>query len=256
MRRAPLILISTSLQQRGQEFADRSLSLSERYAQAILAAGGLPWVWPCVTDESVVAEAVGRSDGVMLTGGDDIQTQLHTTRIPARLRRTVGPPQPARDVCELVLIREVFRQRKPLLAICRGHQLLNVALGGTLLVDISSQLPRAREHNRQDRKDRPVHKVALTPDSLLSKMLGARMPSVNSTHHQAVDRVAPPLRAVGVSPDGVVEALELAGMSGGALPFLLSVQFHPERLFERQPKFLRLFCGFVQACRAQDEVSI
>jgi putative glutamine amidotransferase len=143
----------------------------------------------------------------------------------------------------------VFRQRKPLLAICRGHQLLNVALGGTLYVDIPSQVPGAKGHNRPDRKDHPVHKVALTPDSLLSKMLGQPMPGVNSTHHQAVARVAPPLRAVAVSPDGIVEGLELADAASGALPFLLSVQFHPERLWGRCPEFLKLFCAFTRAAR-------
>jgi putative glutamine amidotransferase len=256
MPRAPLILISTSLQRRGEEFADRSVSLSERYAQAVVAAGGLPWVLPCATDEDLIAEAVRRSDGVMLTGGDDIQAGLHSPNLSARLRKSVGPPQPARDFCELILIREVFRERKPLLAICRGHQLLNVALGGTLFVDIASQVPGAAPHNRQDRKDQPVHKVELTPDSLLSKMLGQRTVGVNSTHHQAVARLARPLRAVAVSPDGIVEGMELAEAAAGALPFLLSVQFHPERLFDRHAVFLRPFRAFTVACRAEYELPL
>ena len=249
MRRAPLILISTSLQRRGQEFADRSMSLSERYPEAVVAAGGLPWVLPCLTDERWIAEAVRHANGVLLTGGDDVQSKLHRSRLSPRLRRMAGPPQPARDVCELTLLREVFRQGKPLFAICRGHQLLNIALGGTLIVDIPTQVPGAEVHNRPDRKDHPVHKVALTPDSRLSKMLGKRAIGVNSTHHQAVARVARPLRAVAVSPDGIVEGMELAEPTAGALPFLLSVQFHPERLFGRHPEFLRLFCAFTRACR-------
>src|SRR5439155_18638898 len=102
-----------------------------------------------------------RCDGVMLTGGDDVQPKLYANRIPPKLRRTVGAADPARDLSELGLIRELFRQRKPLLAICRGQQMLSVALGGALIVDIARQVPGALDHSRLDRKDKIVHKVAL-----------------------------------------------------------------------------------------------
>jgi putative glutamine amidotransferase len=146
------------------------------------------------------------------------------------------------------VLREVFRQGKPLLAICRGHQLLNVALGGTLYVDLPQQRPGGVKHNRPDRKDRPVHKVALTPGSLLHKITGQRTLAVNSTHHQAVARVAAGLRATAVSPDGIVEALELA--HPGAWPFVLGVQFHPERMCERDAACRSVFDEFVRACRS------
>jgi putative glutamine amidotransferase len=154
-----------------------------------------------------------------------------------------------RDVHELLLIREVFRQRKPLLAICRGQQLLNVALGGTLLVDIARQRPDAIKHNCMDRKDQPVHKAALTPDSLLAKMTGKQELAVNSTHHQAVDRVATPLRVTATGPDGIVESLELARSESGIVPYLLGVQFHPERLYDRHPEFLEVFRSLTRACK-------
>jgi putative glutamine amidotransferase len=156
-----------------------------------------------------------------------------------------------RDLTELLVIQEVFRQRKPLLAICRGHQILNVALGGTLLLDIPKQRPHALDHNQPDRKDEAVHKVALTPGSLIHKMCGASSLGVNSSHHQAVDRVARPLRATAVSADGIVEAMELSREGVGWLPFLLAVQFHPERLRTRDPAFLELFRGLVGACRGK-----
>lgn len=190
-----------------------------------------------------------RCDGVLLSGGDDIQPEIYLDEVPAGLRRTVKVVDPVRDVHELVLIREVFRQRKPLLAICRGHQLLNIALGGTLLVDIGRQRPDAIKHDCMDRKDQPVHKAALTPDSLLAKMTGKRVLGVNSTHHQAVDRVADLLRVTASGPDGIVESLELTGSERGIVPFLLSVQFHPERLYARHPEFLELFRSLILACK-------
>jgi putative glutamine amidotransferase len=249
MRKAPLILISPGTERRGAEFADASMSLSNRYGLAVLAVGGIPWVLPCSGDEAVVVEAVRRSDGVLLSGGDDIQPEIYLDAVPARLRRTVKVVDPVRDVHELLLVREVFRQRKPLLAICRGQQLLNIALGGTLLVDIARQRPDALKHDCMDRKDQPVHKAALTPDSLLAKMTGARELAVNSTHHQAVDRVAAPLRVTASGPDGIVEGLELAGSENGMVPYLLAVQFHPERLYERHPEFLGVFRSLARACK-------
>jgi len=152
MSRPPLILISASTEKKGVEFSDVSTSLSERYDRSVVAAGGLPLILPCTTDRQLIAECVRRGDGLLLTGGDDVNTRLYTGRLPPGLARTVGPHDPARDLRELLLIEETFRQCKPLLAICRGHQLLNVALGGTLLVDISTQIPGSIRHDRSDKK--------------------------------------------------------------------------------------------------------
>jgi putative glutamine amidotransferase len=251
MKPRPLILITPSTASRGAEFADTSCSLSDRYPRAIIASGGTPWILPCLPDEAVVIDAVSRCDGVLLTGGDDVQAGLYATGLSRRLKQTVSAPDPARDLLELLVIREVFRQRRPLLAICRGEQMLNVALGGTLIVDLPSQVKSDINHNRTDRKDKVVHKVALTPDSILTKIAGKRTLGVNSTHHQAVGRVAPTLRATAVSADGVVEALELKQREAGRLPFLLAVQFHPERLFDKHREFRDLFGAFIGACGCQ-----
>ena len=248
MKSRPLVLITPCSERKGAEFADRSLSLSDRYPRAIIAAGGMPWVLPCWPAERIVAEAVRRCDGVMLTGGDDIQPKLYSKGLPRRLEQTVSPADSTRDLLELLLIREVFQQRKPLLAICRGQQILNVALGGTLIVDIPRQLPRALNHRRLDRKDKIVHKVALTPGSILNKIAGKQTLGVNSSHHQSVGRVSGSLCVTAVSPDGVVEGLELAEPARGRLPWLVAVQFHPERLFEKHDVFLELFRSFIRAC--------
>ncbi len=183
MKSPPLVLITPCTEGKGAEFLDVSLSLSDCYSRAIVAAGGLPWVLPNLPSENLAAEAVRRCDGVMLTGGDDVAPQLYAGRLPPRLRRTVSPADPQRDLSELLLIREVFRQRKPLLAICRGQQILNVALGGTLIVDIAAQVPEALNHRRLDRKDKIVHKAALTRGSLLNKIAGTQTLGINSSHH-------------------------------------------------------------------------
>ena len=248
MKSRPLILITPCTERRGVEFSDSSLSLSDRYPRAIVAAGGIPWVLPCLPSGNMAAEAVRRCDGMMLTGGDDVQLKLYANHLPPKLKRALSPAEPARDLAELLLIREIFRQRKPLLAICRGQQILNVALGGTLIADIPTQVPGALNHSRLDRKDKIVHKVALTPGSILNKITGKQTLGVNSSHHQAVGRLAGALCVTAVSPDGVGEALELAGPAARWLPWLVAVQFHPERLFEKHDVFLELFRSFTRAC--------
>jgi putative glutamine amidotransferase len=251
MTQPPLILISPSIEKAGVEFGDQSISLSEPYPRAIAAAGGIPLTLPVGKSRELIAECVRRCDGILLTGGDDINPRLYRGRLPAELRRTVGttPDGGERDLRELMLIDEVFRQRKPLLAICRGHQLLNVALGGTLIVDIPAQVPNAISHNRMDRRNQKVHEVRLTPEALLSKITRRQTLGVNSTHHQAVGRVAEPLQVTATSKDGVVEGMELKPEATGLLPFLLAIQFHPERLADRHPEHRGIFCAFTQACR-------
>jgi putative glutamine amidotransferase len=244
----PLILVAASTEKRGVEFGDVSLSLSENYLRAVMDAGGLPVVLPCTTSPELVAESVRRCDGVLLTGGDDVAPKLYADKLPPRLARTVGPNDHPRDLRELMLIGEVLRQRKPLLAICRGHQLLNVALGGTLIVDIAAQVPGALRHNRSDRKNVPVHEVRLTDGSLLANIVGKRCLGVNSSHHQAVGRVAGALRVTGRSEDGVIEAMELKAAGKLPLPYLVSVQFHPERLVARHAEHRGIFLGFIRAC--------
>ncbi len=249
MTRRPVILITPSTARKGEEFSDASISLSNCYTDAVIAAGGLPQIFPASTARWVIAEAVQRCDGVLMTGGDDIDPKLYAKDLAPALAKTVGPLEPDRDIWEKNLIDDVFEQRKPLFGICRGHQMLNVALGGTLLVDIDTQVTGALNHRRMDRKAEPVHEVRIAPDSVLAAVMGRQTLGVNSTHHQAVGQVAAALRAVAESADGVIEAVELKDPE--RLPFLLSVQFHPERLIDSDPLFLQLFRSFVAACQRQ-----
>jgi putative glutamine amidotransferase len=244
----PLILVSPDSEEKGHELGDRSSSLADSYAAAVMAGGGLPLVLPSLASMGLIREAVSRADGVLLTGGDDISPGLYRDRLPDRVRRLVAPADPRRDLTELLLLDEVFRQRKPLLAICRGLQLLNVSLGGDLIVDIASELPGALSHRQLARKYEPVHDVRLTAGSLLSSILQTERLGVNSTHHQAVKRVADFLWVAARSHDGVVEALEQRTDRAAMLPFLLAVQFHPERLYDRYAKHRRIFECFALAC--------
>lgn len=232
------------------EFHDLSTSLSLRYEMSVADAGGLPLLIPATTEKDLLADCVSRADGVLLTGGDDICPDLYTAKLPKKIRKTIepSPDDGARDLRELLLLDEIFRRRKPLLAICRGHQLLNISLGGTLFADIPTQLPHAIDHARSDKRNKVVHEAQLTEGSLLAKITGKRKMGVNSAHHQAVNRVAEPLRVTARSHDGVVEAMELKPETTMCLPFLLSVQFHPERMADRHPEHAAIFRAFIRAC--------
>lgn len=249
MATRPNILISASTDDKGSEFSDFSIGLSMNYPLALSAAGGMPWVLPCQPDAAFVREAVRQSSGILLTGGDDIDPKWYTDRLPQKVARTVQCAHAARDSFEILLVKEAFRQKKALLCICRGHQILNVALGGTLFADIPLQIPQAIEHNQTDLKDRVVHEVECMPGSLMARIAGGGRLGVNSSHHQAVARMADILRGTAVSSDGIVESMELAPAAKGMLPYLLAVQFHPERLFVRHAEHLEIFRTFVRACR-------
>jgi len=244
-------LISPSYELRGVEFSDLSLSLSLRYEQAVLAAGGLPLIGPATVDRRLLAESVRRADGILLTGGDDINPYLYETKLPRAIRKTVSttPDGGKRDAAELMLIAEIFRQQKPVLAICRGHQLTHVAFGGKLIVDIPQQAPSAVNHRQVSKAFSIVHEAQLKPGSLIAKIAGKRRLGVNSTHHQAIREPVDPFIATARSSDGLVEAMELRPEFAAAMPFFLGVQFHPERLVEKGNAYLEIFRRFVKACR-------
>jgi putative glutamine amidotransferase len=258
MIRPPLILVSPSIEKKGEEFGDVSISLSESYQKALMGVGAIPVALSATASRELLAECVRRTDGVLLTGGEDVDPRLYVKELSAKLRRTVTvtPDGGGRDLREFMLVDEVFRQRKPLLAICRGHQVLNVALGGTLVVDIASRVPGAINHLRLDRRDAVVHDVDLTADALLANITGKRALGVNSTHHQAVDKVADALQVAGRSRDGLVESLQLNDAAAHLLPFLLSVQFHPERLVDRYATHRAIFAAFARACASNHDKNL
>jgi putative glutamine amidotransferase len=254
MQSAPMILVTPSTEEKGVEFYDYSLSLSQTYLDAISLAGGLPLTLPCSPSPKLISEFVRRANGVMITGGDDLQPDLYMEKVPANLRKTVGRTDPRRDLLETLLVKECFAQRKPLLAICRGHQILNVTLGGTLFVDIPTEVQTKTNHAQMKHEDRVTHDVELKPGTLIESIYGKQRISVNSSHHQSVNKVAPALHVTGRGDDDIIEVLELRPEDAELMPFLLGVQYHPERLVYGYPEHLELFRRFVGACTPPSSV--
>ena len=249
MNRAPLIVLSTMTEAKGAEFSDRSTSLSFWYTRAIARAGGTPLLAPNFPEQKNLArEMVSRADGVMLSGGDDLQPDLYDPALPRRIKTKAGGVDPARDLFEFQLIEQALQQRKPMLAICRGPQVLNVALGGGLVTDIPTERPKAVNHARKGDAHKRVHMVKLASGSLMCKIFRQPTLRINSAHHQAVGELAPMLRATAKTSDGIIEAIELSEAEAKDAPFLLGMQFHPERLIDTHPEFLRPFKAFVKAC--------
>jgi putative glutamine amidotransferase len=247
VKRAPTILVSTSNELRGVEFADRSASLSHHYVKAVMAGGGLPVLAPVIPEAPAISEWVHRADGVMLTGGDDLQPELYDPALTATIKAKAAGVDPQRDLFDFLLIEQAMKQRKPLLAICRGPQVLNVALGGGLITDIPTEAPRAMNHQRKPEAHRTVHTVELASGSLMRRIHRCAKLKINSAHHQAVGELAPMLRATATTRDGIVEAIELTAEEAKDAPFLLGVQYHPERLYEKYPEHARLFRAFIKA---------
>jgi putative glutamine amidotransferase len=215
------------------------------YLRAIEAAGGIPSLIHQTGDQEVIDAHYRRCDGLIFAGGTDIDP----ARYGAERHPKLEAPDPSQDALEIALARRAAADGKPAFGICRGIQLLNVALGGTLHQDIPSVLPGSRNHAEStERRDMShlAHPIAIQPDAWLAEALGATDLVVNTLHHQALQQIAPGLRVVAQAPDGVVEAVE-----GGGAGFLLGVQCHPEELWERaDPRWARVFRMFVDRCRA------
>jgi putative glutamine amidotransferase len=215
----------------------------EDYRQSVLHVGGEPRI---VDSSMAVEHALAGVDGLMLTGGGDIAP----SRYGETAHATVEEAEPGRDEFEIALIAAARSRHLPILAICRGVQVLNVACGGTLVQDIPSQITGGLTHSLAVPQHQPyalAHEVWVDKDSLLAKLMRERMVDealeVNSRHHQAVKDVAPGFVVSATAPDGVVEAIE-----DPAARFCLGVQWHPENFF-RTGEFRALFEGFLEAAQ-------
>ena len=215
------------------EPARHELALGLDYVQAILRAGGLPVVLPPLIPE-LAGPLLDGVDGLCIPGGPDIHPR-HYGAIPHEM---LGPTEGELDMFERALVWEALERGTPLLGICRGAQMINVALGGTLHQHLPACVPDALPHRQDVDMSQTTHPVRVARDSLLAGVLGERV-AVNSLHHQAVDRLGEGLVAVAWAPDGVVEAIE--GTGDG---FVVGVQWHAEGLAE-QPEERRLLEAFV-----------
>jgi putative glutamine amidotransferase len=196
--------------------------LNNTYVRALESAGLIPLVVPPLVNTESVRAILARVDGLLLTGGEDVEPSLY--RQPRSSR--CGEPNLERDHTEIALVKAAREMRLPVLAICRGPQLLNVALGGTLIQDIASEVPGALAHNAREDRAARVHDVSIDADSKLADAIGATEITVNSLHHQSVRDVAPGMRVSAVAPDGIVEGIESDSDDWWAL----GVQWHPEEM--------------------------
>ncbi len=212
------------------------------YMRALKAAGAIPVVMPLDASEEDLKQLSQDVDGFLFTGGPDVHPFLFGEETQAHC----GNVSPARDQMEISLLPMVMELQKPILGICRGIQVLNIALGGNIWQDIPSQVTRdfPLAHSQPFSYDMPCHTVALTEGSLLARISESSSIKVNSMHHQAVKDLAPGLIASAYSTDYLIEALEMPDY-----PFFIGVQWHPEYLWEKNKEAFRLFQTFVKACK-------
>jgi putative glutamine amidotransferase len=245
MSNEPFVIVTATTEALGGRARVR---INEAYTNALASFGVVPLILPPL-DAGLALRALDAAAGLVLTGGEDID--------PARFgeapHEKTGLAHAARDDYEIALARAAAEREIPTLAICRGAQIMNVALGGTLVQDIASQVGTTIDHVLGDRRTERVHPIAIDADSRLARIVGASEIQVNSSHHQSAARPAAPLRVSARSADDVVEALEPA--SGDW--WMVAVQWHPEELTATVEGWDRhLFAAFADAAREAARVGV
>ncbi|MBE1554184.1 gamma-glutamyl-gamma-aminobutyrate hydrolase family protein [Sporosarcina limicola] len=230
----PVIGITTDVDRENRH------ELPNAYIQAVIHAGGLPLIIPIGIEEDAI-QMLGIIDGLLLSGGNDINPMLFDEEPHVHL----GEVSPGRDSCELELARQMLQLDKPILGICRGLQILNVAGGGSLYQDIYNQLDGPiLQHSQKAPRAHLSHFVQLEKGSILESIAGSEQLKVNSFHHQAVKDVPTKFKVTGVANDGVIEAVEGTGKQ-----FVLGVQWHPEQLaVQGDTVSQQIFRNFIEAC--------
>ncbi|WP_252504758.1 gamma-glutamyl-gamma-aminobutyrate hydrolase family protein [Sporosarcina sp. Marseille-Q4943] len=215
-------------------------TLQHTYIQAVITTGGIPLIIPTGV-ESDVQQITTLLDGLLITGGGDINPQLFDEEPLPQL----GNVTPERDSIELELTRYMLALDKPILGICRGHQVLNVAFGGTLYQDITSQITiPVLQHDQKAKRDHQSHTVHIEKDTILKSIATSDKILVNSYHHQALKDVPSPLIVSGKASDGIIEAVESTDHL-----FVVGVQWHPEALMQNADQVsMRLFNAYMKAC--------
>jgi len=228
--------------------ADRT-GVNGAYVMAVVAAGGVPLVLSPLMGPAVAGRALDGVDGLVLTGGEDMDPAWYGAE-PSPL---LSPPSRERDLFELALFAIARQRELPILGICRGIQVINVALGGTLYQDLPSERPGRVDHRPDGPRDLRSHRVRLQSGSRAAAALGATTVTVNSSHHQAIKELAPGLVAVGWTDDEVIEAVEAPAGN----PWLLAVQWHPEEMHrDRQAPDHGLFRALVQEAAGAEDRSV
>jgi putative glutamine amidotransferase len=233
----PLIGISTRIDVGSDRFY-----LRKQYSEAIFQAGGIPVLLPLIPEKDYTRGLLSILDGVLLSGSN---SDVDPRRYGEEPRPHLGPVMSQRDQTDWFLLEEVFRNKKPLLGICYGIQILNVFLGGTLWQDIRSEVDGAHKHSPDSPDDFLTHNIEVVPESLLVSLAGHEKMNVNSFHHQGIRKTAPALKPVAIAPDNIVEAVELTDQSH----FVLAVQWHPEIGWNSDEFSQRIFSCFTEQAR-------
>jgi putative glutamine amidotransferase len=241
----PIIGITATLKEDVDAVAERPLGRFVRadldYVEGVAGAGGAPLVLPPVGDRSVAEALIHGLDGLLLSGGSDLDPSYYGEEPAPEL----GVTLPERDAFEMALVGLALRRGMPVFGICRGMQVLNVALGGSLYQDLPSQWERDLLKHRQDTpKWQPAHEVRVSEGSYIAEVMGRESVKVNSYHHQAIRDLAEELVVTGLSSDGVVEAVEARDLSER---WLLGVQWHAEAMRGAGPQQENLFEAHVSA---------
>lgn len=238
--RRPSIAITPDLAGPSPESLHPRYELKVAYAEAVLRAGGLPFVVPYSDDRSVWESYLERVSGLLVTGGAfDVPPDLYHD-VP---HDGLGLLKPERTAFELGLLRAALARKLPILGVCGGMQLINVAHGGTLIQDIAREVPSARPHQQNHDRAQPQHPVDVKEHSQLVECLGRGQLMVNSTHHQAIKRVGEGLMTTATAPDGIVEAIESKDGS------IIGVQWHPELMIDSVPPNLGVYKALIARAR-------
>ena len=221
--------------------------ISENYPRSIERAGGIPLLLPVYEDESLLYEALDSIDGILLSGGNDLDPRTYGEDDRGKCGRII----PERDKQDLLIAEYALSHRKKsLFCICRGIQVLNVAAGGSLYQDLEAD-GMGTQHSRTNYPINAVsHQVNVERDSQLYQITGKEKLGVNSFHHQAVKSLGQGLRCTALSEDGVIEAIEADASAGDINSFLLAVQWHPEKMYDSEAQ-QAIFRAFVEACGHQ-----
>lgn len=239
MSSLPIVAVTATIR---HEAPSPAVRLRATYVAALANARLVPVVTP-PGPPGHASDLVARVDGLVLTGGEDVDPAWYGATPHARL----GPVARDRDAWELALVRAARAARLPTLAVCRGVQVLNVAAGGTLVQDLPSECPGAIDHDPEHPRETRTHAITLDPASRTARAVGGATIRVNSVHHQALDRAAADFHVVATAPDGVIEGIEPRDRAW----WCIGVQWHPEDLIGGVEEWDRaLFAGFADAVRA------
>ncbi len=241
MERKPIIGISSSVivDESGSFAGYKRAYVNKDYVDAVVRAGGVPLIIPFTTNKEVIISQAQLIDGLILSGGHDVSPYNYGQEPSQKLGETF----PERDTYEMILLEESKKRNIPILGICRGSQLINVAAGGTLYQDLSLIPGNILKHNQVNKPTLKTHLIKIGENSIISSFFGKET-MVNSFHHQAIDKVADDFKVVARANDGVVEAIEHK-----TYKFLVAVQWHPEMLAVECEKARELFAKFVEEAK-------